>query len=106
MDDSPEKLAAISSEVDLMTITGSAHSFQDLKQTGLASANLFIAVTPFEERNVLACAMASYLGVSRTIARINNSEYLMPRYKEKLNNMGINELIYPKAWQPKKLWPL
>jgi trk system potassium uptake protein TrkA len=103
MDDSPEKLAAISSEVDLMTITGSAHSFQDLKQTGLASANLFIAVTPFEERNVLACAMASYLGVSRTIARINNSEYLMPRYKEKLNNMGINELIYPESLAAKEI---
>ncbi|MDD4755064.1 MAG: Trk system potassium transporter TrkA [Prolixibacteraceae bacterium] len=103
MDDSPEKLAVISGEVDLMTVTGSAHSFQDLKQTGLSSANLFIAVTPFEERNVLACAMASYLGVSRTIARINNSEYLVPRYKEKLNNMGINELIYPESLVAKEI---
>ncbi|NLO03381.1 MAG: Trk system potassium transporter TrkA [Bacteroidales bacterium] len=103
MDDSPEKLAVISGEVDLMTVTGSAHSFQDLKQTGLSSANLFIAVTPFEERNVLACAMASYLGVSRTIARINNSEYLVPRYKEKLNNMGINELIYPESLVSKEI---
>lgn len=103
MDDSPEKLAVISGEVDLMTVTGSAHSFQNLKQTGLSSANLFIAVTPFEERNVLACAMASYLGVSRTIARINNSEYLVPRYKEKLNNMGINELIYPESLVSKEI---
>ncbi len=103
MDDSPEKLAVISGEVDLMTVTGSAHSFQDLKQTGLSAANLFIAVTPFEERNVLACAMASYLGVSRTIARINNSEYLVPRYKEKLNNMGINELIYPESLAAKEI---
>jgi trk system potassium uptake protein TrkA len=103
IDDSPEKLQKISAEVDLMTITGSAHSFQDLKQTGLSSANLFIAVTPFEERNLLACAMASYLGVSRTIARINNSEYLVPRYKEKLNNMGINELIYPESLAAKEI---
>jgi trk system potassium uptake protein TrkA len=103
MDDSPEKLALISNEVDLMTVTGSAHSFQDLKQTGLSTASLFIAVTPYEERNVLACAMASYLGVSRTIARINNSEYLIPRYKEKLNNMGINELIYPESLAAKEI---
>nr|WP_319571616.1 Trk system potassium transporter TrkA [uncultured Draconibacterium sp.] len=103
LDDSPEKLANISSEVDLMTIAGSAHSFQDLKSTDLAKSDLFIAVTPFEERNVLACSMASYLGVNRTIARINNSEYLQERYREKLNNLGINELIYPESLAAKEI---
>lgn len=103
LDDSPEKLSKISGEVDLLTIAGSAHSFQDLKQTGLAKADLFIGVTPFEERNVLACAMASYLGVGRTIARINNSEYLKPNYRAKLNNMGIHELIYPESLAAKEI---
>jgi trk system potassium uptake protein TrkA len=103
MDDSVEKLSKISGDVDLMTYTGSAHSFHDLKQTGLAKADLFIAVTPFEERNVLACSMASYLGVGRTIARINNSEYLMKRYREKLNNLGIHELIYPESLAAKEI---
>ncbi|RIH64817.1 Trk system potassium transporter TrkA [Mariniphaga sediminis] len=103
MDDSPEKLSKISEEVDLLTVPGSAHSFQDLKQTGLSKADLFIAVTPFEERNVLACSMASYLGVGRTIARINNSEYLMPQYRAKLNNLGIHELIYPESLAAKEI---
>jgi trk system potassium uptake protein TrkA len=103
MDDSDEKLSKISGDVDLMTYTGSAHSFHDLKQTGLAKADLFIAVTPFEERNVLACSMASYLGVGRTIARINNSEYLMKRYREKLHNLGIHELIYPESLAAKEI---
>ena len=103
LDDSPEKLSKISGDVDLMTVTGSAHSFQDLKQTGLAKADLFIAVTPFEERNALACSMASYLGVGRTIARINNSEYLQERYRTKLNNLGINELIYPESLAAKEI---
>ncbi len=103
MDDSPAKLSKIADDVDLMTISGSAHSFYDLKQTGLAKADLFIAVTPFEERNVLACSMASYLGVGRTIARINNSEYLKERYRAKLNNMGIHELIYPESLAAKEI---
>jgi len=103
MDDSLEKLSKLSGDVDLMTVTGSAHSFHDLKQTGLAKADLFIAVTPFEERNVLACSMASYLGVGRTIARINNSEYLQKRYREKLNNLGIHELIYPESLAAKEI---
>ncbi len=103
LDDSPEKLAKINREVDLLTITGSAHSFQDLKDTGIGKSDLFIAVTPFEERNVLACSMANYLGVGRTIARINNSEYLKPRYREKLDNLGINELIYPESLAAKEI---
>jgi len=103
LDDSPERLANVSSEVDLMTVVGSAHSFTDLKRTELAKSDLFIAVTPFEERNVLACAMASYLGVGRTIARINNQEYLQERYRAKLNNMGIHELIYPESLAAKEI---
>lgn len=103
LDDSPEKLSKISSQVDLMTIVGSAHSFEDLKKTGLSKADLFIAVTPFEERNVFACSMASHLGVGRTIARINNSEYLKENYKTKLKNMGIHELIYPESLAAKEI---
>lgn len=103
IDEDPEKLSQISREVDLMTVTGSAHSFADLKETGLNKADLFIAVTPSEERNVLACSMATYLGVGRTIARINNSEYLQERYREKLRNMGIHELIYPESLAAKEI---
>jgi trk system potassium uptake protein len=103
LDDSSEKLSSVSNVVDLMTVTGSAHSFQDLKSTGLEKADLFIAVTPFEDRNVLACSMANYLGVKRTIARINNSEYLLERYRTKLQNMGIHELIYPESLAAKEI---
>ncbi len=103
LDDDPEKLNQISRDVDLLTVNGSAHSFNDLKQTGLNKADLFIAVTPLEERNVLACTMANYLGVGRTIARINNSEYLQDRYREKLRNMGIHELIYPESLAAKEI---
>ncbi len=103
LDDSLNKLSKISNQIDLMTHTGSAHSFEDLKKTGLSKADLFIAVTPYEERNVFACSMASYLGVGRTIARINNSEYLEERYKNKLRNMGIHELIYPESLAAKEV---
>lgn len=103
LDDAPDKLSKISNDVDLLAIPGSAHSFSDLKNTGLAKADLFIAVTPFEERNVLACSMASYLGVGRTIARINNSEYLKENYKAKLHNLGIHELIYPESLAAKEI---
>ncbi len=103
LDDDPDRLSRISHDIDLMTITGSAHSFVDLKETGLSKADLFIAVTTAEERNVLACSMATYLGAGRTIARINNSEYLQERYRAKLKALGINELIYPESLAAKEI---
>jgi trk system potassium uptake protein TrkA len=103
MDDDLEKMVGIASEVDLMTVAGSAHSFNDLKKAGISRADLFIAVTTLEERNVLACTMASFLGVGRTIARINNSEYLQENYKEKLRKLGVHELIYPESLAAKEI---
>jgi trk system potassium uptake protein TrkA len=103
LDDNPDRLNLIRHSADVMTVAGSAHSFVDLKQTGLNKADLFIAVTTSEERNVLACSMATYLGAGRTIARINNSEYLLDRYREKLRDLGIHELIYPESLAAKEV---
>lgn len=103
LDDSPERLSEIGSDVDLMPVAGSAHSFSDLKRTGISKADLFIAVTPLEERNVLACSIASYLGAARTIARINNAEYLQNNYREELKKMGVDQLIYPESLAAKEI---
>ncbi|WP_163714152.1 Trk system potassium transporter TrkA [Mangrovibacterium lignilyticum] len=103
MDDDTEKLNKLSSQVDLLTITGYANSFKDLKDAGVAKSDLLIAVTPYEERNIMACVMAKDMGVARTVARINNGEYLEEKYKEKLRNLGVDELIYPESLAGKEI---
>lgn len=103
MDDDTEKLNKLSSQVDLLTITGYANSFKDLKDAGISKADLLIAVTPYEERNIMACVMAKDMGASRTVARINNGEYLEEKYKEKLRNLGVDELIYPESLAGKEV---
>jgi trk system potassium uptake protein len=103
LDDDQDRLLPVSRDYDLKTISGSAHSFSDLRETGLSKAELYIAVTTSEERNVLSCIMASHLGVGRTIARINNSEYLREPYRGKLKTLGVNELIYPESLAAKEI---
>lgn len=103
MDDDTEKLNKLSSQVDLLTITGYANSFKDLKDAGVAKSDLLIAVTPYEERNIMACVMSKDMGVGRTVARINNAEYLQEKYKEKLRNLGVDELIYPETLAGKEI---
>ena len=97
IDEDNEKLEKLSNQVDLLTICGAANSINDLKETGISKADLFIAVTPFESRNVLACILAKDLGAKKTLARINNAEYLKKINKPKFINLGVDELIYPET---------
>ena len=76
IDEDAENLQRISSQIDLMAMTGFANSFRDLQDAGVSKADLFIAVTPFEDRNLVACIIAKNLGAKRTVARVNNGEFL------------------------------
>ena len=72
MDDNEERLSTLSSNFDLMTVTASPTSIQGLKEVGARDADLFIAVTPDESRNMTACMLATNLGAKKTVARIDN----------------------------------
>ncbi|MBQ7691387.1 MAG: Trk system potassium transporter TrkA [Muribaculaceae bacterium] len=80
---------------NLMTYHGSATAFSCLKDVRVGSADIFVAVTPFEARNLLACQLAKSLGAKKTVARIDNSEYLTKKNTAYFNSIGIDYLIYP-----------
>jgi len=103
MDSDADKLRNISDQLDLLTVTGSANSFIDLHNADVYKADLLIAVTPYEERNILACIMAKEMGVKKAVARINNGEYLLPQNKEKIKKMGVDELFYPESLAGKEV---
>ena len=94
MDDNEERLSALSSNFDLMTIVASPTSIKGLEEVGTKDADLFIAVTPDESRNMTACMLASNLGAKKTVARIDNYEYLLPRNKEFFHKLGGPDLPY------------
>ena len=95
MDPSESRLEALSS-YDLLTVVGSATSIKDLKEVGVKSADLFIAVTPYESQNITACMLAANLGATKTLARIDNYEYLEENNREFFRKLGVDELIYPE----------
>jgi len=96
IDESEHKLSRLDSSFDLLTIQESPLSFHGLKEAGTDTADLFVAVTPDESRNLMSCQLAHYLGAKKTVARIDNYEYLLPKHKEFFTNMGVNSLIYPE----------
>jgi len=96
MDEDQYRLQRISSQIDLLAVNGFANSFRDLQDAGVDDADLFIAVTPFEDRNVVACLIAKDLGAKRTVARVNNGEFLSEKNRERISRFGVDEIIYPE----------
>lgn len=96
IDTDDAKLEHIDANYNLMTRKGSPTSFKTLKDSGVEDADLFVAVTPSEDKNLTACVIAKGLGATRTVARIDNYEYLSQENREFFLRHGINDLIYPE----------
>ena len=103
MDENPQKLGDLDAEYDLLTKVGSPTSIKDLKDLGVNGCDLFISVTPHETENMTACLMANQLGAKKTLARIDNYEYLLPENKKFFETMGLNHLIYPEVLAAKEI---
>lgn len=103
MDDDEERLGRLGSNFDLLAVNISPTSISGLKEAGVAGADLFIAVTPDESRNMTACMLATSLGAKKTVARINNYEYLLPKHKELFAKLGVDSLIYPEMLAAKEI---
>lgn len=96
IDTDEAKLQVVDSNYNLMTLTGRPTAFKVLKNAKVSTADLFIAVTPFETRNIVSCSMAKNLGAKKTVARIDNYEFLKEECKPYFKNIGVDELIYPE----------
>jgi trk system potassium uptake protein TrkA len=98
-----EKLKILGSSYDLMTLAGSATSLNLLTEAGTSRADLFIAVTHSEETNIAAAILAKKLGAKKTIARIDNYEYLQKENREFFTSLGIDSMIYPEKIAAKEI---
>ena len=96
LDSDQAKLDVIDSNYNLMTWNGSTSSFESMREVGVGDADLYIAVTPFETRNLASCAIAKKMGAKKTVARIDNSEFLVPENRQVIRELGIDFVIYPE----------
>ena len=95
--DSDHKLLEdVAGLADVVTIEGDCTTFATLKRAAVRKADLFIAVNREESPNIISAMLAKQLGAKKTIARIDNNEYLEPNNKEVFINMGIDYLFYPE----------
>lgn len=96
IDDDGKRLDELTAVSDVLTIHGDVTSFDVLTKGEVQRCDLFMAVRPEENTNILSATLAKQLGAKKAIARIDNDEYLKPNNKEVFINMGIDYLFYPE----------
>ncbi len=96
MDESEDRLEDISPDYDLLTMHASPSSLKALKEAGAEQADLYIAVTPDENLNMNTCVMAKAVGAKKTVAKVNNYEFVEPELSAFFEKLGIDTLIYPE----------
>lgn len=97
VDPHEDLLKMLESHTDILTITGDSTSVSVLHKAKVNKSDLFISVLHNEQTNLVACMLAKKLGARQTIARINNTEYLIPSTREIFRQQGIDELVCPES---------
>ena len=76
---------------DVMVANGDARNSDFLVEEGIREYDALVACTGNDEANILACVVAKKFGVSRTVAQVENLEYV--RLAE---DMGVDVVINKK----------
>jgi trk system potassium uptake protein len=96
IDMNQQRLNYSDSMADILTINGSSTNISTLKEARVDKADLFVAVTSYEEINVTSAILAKKLGAKKTIARVGNSEYLDVNAGINFSEIGVDFMIYPE----------
>ncbi len=88
-----EKCLALSEKLpgNVIVVNGDGRNSDMLVEESIKDFDAFVAVTNSSETNILACVAAKSLGVARTIAEVENIEYI--RLAE---SMGVDAVINKK----------
>jgi trk system potassium uptake protein TrkA len=96
IDPEETRLKPIDSTLDVLTHEGSATSVKLLQDLLKKKTDLFIAVTHSEDTNITSSILAKKFGALKTIARIDNIDYLEVVTLDFFKSIGIDSLIYPE----------
>ena len=83
------------STLDVLCMEGNGASINVLLEAGVRQADLAIAVTGYDEVNIMCCLIAKKLGAQHTVARIRNPEYFDESNLLK-REVGLDMIINPE----------
>ena len=90
-----EKLNYINNHLDVITKKGDATSIKLLKEIGIESTDILLAVTESQNTNFTISVIGKSLGAKKTIARIDNPEFLKNDLID-FKKFGLDYMISPE----------
>ena len=110
VDNNEELVEEVTDSIDALGIIGNGASLNTLKEAGVETADILIAVTNADEINMLCCLFAKKANASlKTIARVRN-----PMYTSEINyikdELGLTMTINPEMITAREIsrlirWP-
>jgi trk system potassium uptake protein TrkA len=100
IDTSPQLVQAIRDTLDVRGFVGHGAHPEVLAQAGIDQADMLVAVTLYDEVNMVACQVASSLfNVPTKIARIRSQSYLQPHWADLFSSahLPIDVIISPEV---------
>lgn len=92
------KLRRVNDTLDVQTLQGSGASPALLREAGIESAEMIVAVTDSDETNLVACLMSRVLSPGTTrIARIRNQEFFEVEAIKSGEVLGLSLVINPEV---------
>ena len=78
---------------DIIIIQGDGRNVDLLKEEGIRDMDAFIALTDSSETNILACLTAKELGVKKTIAEVENIQFISTAERLNIGNIINKKLL-------------
>ncbi|MCR4717851.1 MAG: Trk system potassium transporter TrkA [Lachnospiraceae bacterium] len=95
IDENPKRIEYVTNTLDVMGVVGNGASHRVLADAGVESADLVVALTHSDERNILCSMIAMKAGGARAIAKVTD-----PVYSEEvpyiMEDTGIAMLLNPE----------
>jgi len=96
VDFNADRLEYIDNHIDVITLKGDATTTSLLNRANIKETDLLLAVTESQNTNFTIAAIGKKLGAKKTIARINNPEFLHNSEID-FREIGIDYMISPEA---------
>ncbi len=95
VDEREEVIRRAMEEMDVQTFKASGTNLTVLDAVGVRDADMVLAVTEMDEKNILACLIAKECGVPITVARIREQEFTTKDFSIPLERLGVDHAINP-----------
>ena len=96
VDQDEVRLEAAKNTLDVLTITANGASPITMNDPDIRSADILIAVTAGDEVNMVACILAKKHGITHTVARIRDMQFLSEAKEYLKQNFDIDLMLNPE----------